>query len=113
MDIAHSRASVSITRFVMAVFCVAVLFLSHYFMGGHGMPTRGYSVLGAELQPAMLGYVTIALTVLAFFAHAAGQIRFWCRKDQDVITRRLMCGPLYINAFYLAFIIGVVGLSAL
>lgn len=102
------RIFTSLVRFFLALFSVAVLVFGYFWFAYPSMPNQKYNVFGLEIEPMTMGYISIALIVVAFVTHTSGQIVFWCKKDSDPISKQLMCGPLYINALYLALIILIV-----
>lgn len=107
MTTLRKRVFASVSRLFLALFCVTVLVFGYYWFAHPGFG-QTYTILGFEVSPMTMGYISIGLMVFAFLTHGAGQIMFWCKREQDPVTRQLMCGPLYVNALYLVLIIFVV-----
>ena len=104
----RQRILTSLLRLFMALFSIAVLVFGYFWFAYPSLPEQKYNLFGLQVEPMTMGYISIALIVVAFVTHTSGQIVFWCKKDSDPISKQLMCGPLYINAIYLALIILIV-----
>lgn len=102
------RIFTSLLRLFMALFSVAILVFGYFWFAYPSDADKTYNLFGLEIEPMTMGYISIALIVIAFITHTSGQIVFWCKKDSDPISKQLMCGPLYINALYLALIVIII-----
>lgn len=107
------RMFVSSMRLFMALFSISVLVFGYYYFASPSAPSKNYDLFGLEIAPITMGYVSIALIVLAAITHTSGQIIFWCKKDrgdgsEGDVTKQLMCGPLYLNAIYLVLLVVII-----